>query len=94
MQYALNSARIRDFDIPIPPISEQHRIVAEVERRLSVAQQVEAGVQAQLARAARLRQAVLKAAFEGRLARLAPRVEHIQFSHPMWNGPDRLELFD
>jgi len=41
--------------------------VAEVERRLSVARQVESAVQEALVRASRLRQAVLKSAFEGRL---------------------------
>ena len=67
MQYALNSERIRNFDVPLPPLEEQRRIVAEVERRLSVAREVEAAVEAALVRASRLRQAVLKSAFEGRL---------------------------
>ncbi|MGC9395159.1 MAG: hypothetical protein ACP5J4_09905, partial [Anaerolineae bacterium] len=39
----------------------------EVERRLSVVAEVEAAVDANLARAERLRQAILKRAFEGRL---------------------------
>ena len=67
MQYALNSGRIKDFHCPLPPIPEQHRIVAEVERRLSVVAAMEATVAANLARAGRLRQAVLKRAIEGRL---------------------------
>jgi type I restriction enzyme S subunit len=58
---------IRKFDIPLPPLAEQRRIVAEVERRLSVAQEVESVVAASVARAFRLRQSVLKSAFEGRL---------------------------
>ena len=49
--------------------SEQRRIVAEVERRLSVIQQAEATVQANLTRAERLRQSILKRAFEGKLVR-------------------------
>ena len=53
--------------MPLPPLPEQHRIVAEVERRLSVVAELEATVAANLARAGRLRQAVLKRAFEGRL---------------------------
>lgn len=48
-------------------LAEQRRIVAEVERRLSVVKEVEAVVAASMARAARLRQSVLKSAFEGRL---------------------------
>jgi type I restriction enzyme, S subunit len=59
---------IRKFDIPFPPLPEQLRIVGEVERRLSVAQEIEAVVEASMKRAARLRQAVLKAAFEGTFA--------------------------
>ena len=50
-----------------PPLAEQRRIVGEVERRLSVAQQAEAAVEASLARAERLRQSILKQAFSGRL---------------------------
>jgi type I restriction enzyme S subunit len=41
--------------------------VAEVERRLSVVQELEGTLAANLARAERLRQAILKRAFEGRL---------------------------
>jgi type I restriction enzyme S subunit len=53
--------------IPLPPLAEQQRIVAEVERRLSVVAEVEATVEASLARAGRLRQSILKRAFEGKL---------------------------
>ena len=42
---------LREFYIPLPPLAEQRRIVAEVERRLSVAQQAEATVETSLARA-------------------------------------------
>jgi type I restriction enzyme S subunit len=52
---------------PLPPLEEQRQIVAEVERRLSLAAGVESALAASLARAARLRQAVLKSAFEGKL---------------------------
>jgi len=67
MQYALNSERIRGFTFPLPPLAEQYRIVAEVERRLSVVQEVETVIAANVARAERLRQSILKQAFEGRL---------------------------
>ena len=53
--------------IPIPPLAEQRRIVAEVERRLSIIQQAEAAVEAGLKRADRLRQSILKQAFSGKL---------------------------
>ena len=58
---------LREFYIPLPPLAEQRRIVAEVERRLSVVHQAEATVEASLARAERLRQSILKQAFSGRL---------------------------
>ena len=66
-QPALNKSRVQEIFLPLPPLSEQERIVAEVERRLSVVQQAEATVEATLARAERLRQSILKQAFSGRL---------------------------
>jgi len=51
--------------IPLPPLSEQNRIVDEVDRRFSVLVQVEATVQTSLARCGLLRQAILKRAFGG-----------------------------
>jgi type I restriction enzyme S subunit len=59
--------KIKTSIIPLPPLSEQKRIVTEIERRLSVVAEVEAVVAALLARSARLRQAILKQAFEGKL---------------------------
>ncbi len=64
---SINLSLLAQFPIPIPPIAEQHRIVAEVERRLSIIQQVEEVVDTSLKRAERLRQSVLKQAFCGRL---------------------------
>ena len=58
---------IHTMPIPLPPLAEQHRVVAEVERRLSVVLQAEATVEASLARAERLRQSILKQAFCGML---------------------------
>jgi type I restriction enzyme S subunit len=52
--------------IPLPSLAEQMRIVAEVERRLSVVDELEAVVNASLQRASRLRQAVLQRAFTGK----------------------------
>ena len=63
----LNGKILRSMVFPLPPSAEQHRIVAEVERRLSVIQQAEVAVQANLTRAERLRQSILKRAFEGKL---------------------------
>jgi hypothetical protein len=53
--------------IAIPPLAEQTRIVAEVERRLSVVEELESVVTANLQRAVRLRQSILQKAFTGQL---------------------------
>lgn len=54
---------LRIVRVVLPPLLEQERIVAEVERRLSVADALEATLTANLRRATRLRQAVLQRAF-------------------------------
>lgn len=59
---------LKAMAIPLPSLVEQSRIVAEVERRLSVVEEMEATVEANLQRATRLRQSILQKAFEGKLA--------------------------
>lgn len=61
--------------VPLPPLTEQVEIVAEVDRRLSVANAAETQVEHALQRAARLRQAILKHAFEGKLVPQDPTDE-------------------
>jgi len=46
----LNTTIIKSIDVSIPPVSEQTRIVAEVERRLSVVEELEAVVKPTTAR--------------------------------------------
>jgi type I restriction enzyme S subunit len=65
----LNLREIKSILIPLPPLAEQKRIAAEVERRLSVIEEVEKLVDASLQRAARLRQSILERAFSGRLVK-------------------------
>ena len=60
-------AGLRRFAIPLAPLAEQQQIVVEVERRLSVIEELEAAIQANLTRADRLRQSVLRQAFDGKL---------------------------
>jgi len=50
---------------PVNPAGAGSRIVAEVERRLSVVEELEAVVCANLQRAIRLRQSILQKAFSG-----------------------------
>jgi type I restriction enzyme S subunit len=67
VQPNLNLSIIKNTRLPLPPLEEQRRIVAEVERRLSLAAGVESTLAVSMSRAGRLRQSVLKSAFEGRL---------------------------
>ena len=63
----LNKSKFQALEIPLPPLAEQTRIVAEVERRLSVVEELESVVSANLQRATRLRQSILQKAFTGGL---------------------------
>ena len=82
-QAGISGQDIKAMPIPIPPTEEQIRITREVNRRLSVLDQVESTVQASLARCGLLRQAILKRAFEGRLVPAPPEPttpDHAQLS--------------
>lgn len=59
----LTAEKFVEIEFPLPPPAEQARIVAEVERRLSVVEELEATVAANLQRATRLRNSVLRSAF-------------------------------
>ena len=74
-QANVNGTKLAAMAIPLPPLAEQQHIVAEVERRLSVIQQAEASVEANLTRASRLRQSILKQAFSGKLVPQDPNDE-------------------
>ncbi len=63
----LGAEKFSAIPFPLPPFAEQTRIVAEVEQRLSVVEELEAVVSANLQRASRLRQAILQKAFTGKL---------------------------
>lgn len=63
----LSSRTVSDIPLPYPQVDEQDRIVAEVERRLSVVDELETLVATNLARAGRLRQSILAKAFSGEL---------------------------
>lgn len=59
---------MREFEVPLPEtIGEQHRIVQEIESRLSVADKMEQSIQESLQKAEALRQSILKKAFCGEL---------------------------
>jgi type I restriction enzyme, S subunit len=64
VQPNLNLSLVRAVCVPLPPLAEQRRIVAEVDRHLSIIREVEAEIDANLKRARALRQATLGRAFE------------------------------
>ncbi|MEJ7811499.1 MAG: hypothetical protein WKG32_13890 [Gemmatimonadaceae bacterium] len=74
--YKINQRDLEATMLPVPEsVAQQRTIVAEVERHLTVADRTAAEIDVQLARAARLRQAILKRAFEGRLVPQDPADE-------------------
>jgi type I restriction enzyme S subunit len=73
----LSLGRLATVEFPLPPLAEQHQIVAEVERRLSIVTGAEAQVDANLRRADRLRQSILKQAFSGQLVPQGPNDEPV-----------------
>ena len=75
LQPNLSPLRLKMFALPLSPLAEQHRIVAEVEQRFSVIDEMEKAVEQSLKRAERLRQSILKRAFEGKLVPQDPSDE-------------------
>jgi type I restriction enzyme S subunit len=66
---------LRRLPIPLPPLKEQEKIVEEFERLNTVAENIEKTIEAELIRADRLRQSILKQAFSGQLAPQDPNDE-------------------
>ncbi len=66
---------IQRIPISLPHLPEQHKVVEEIERRLSVADEMAKVVDQGLKRAERLRQSILKKAFEGKLVPQDPNDE-------------------
>ncbi len=64
---AITGNQLKTFEIPLPSLAEQEQIVSELERHLLVADEVEATITSELRRSERLRQAILKQAFSGKL---------------------------
>ncbi|MFZ3091184.1 MAG: restriction endonuclease subunit S [Nitrospirota bacterium] len=67
-QPVISQGKLYPIEISIPEKKEeQQKIVEEIESRLSVAEEVEEAIDINLKRSERLRQAILKKAFSGRL---------------------------
>ena len=71
----LRRENIEAMLVPLPPLPEQKQIVSELERHLSVADEIEATLDAEIKRAERLRQSILKQAFSGQLVPQDPKDE-------------------
>ena len=65
--YSRHFQFLEKADIPVPLLTEQKQIVSELERCLSIADNVETTIGSELTRANRLRQSILKHAFSGKL---------------------------
>lgn len=63
----LNVAHVRDLLIPVPSLKDQLGALNKLEKIMEATLETEATLDAQLLESTRLRQAVLKRAFEGRL---------------------------
>lgn len=66
-QKALNKERVKFFDIPLIPILEQPKVLAQIESRLSVCDKIEETIEISLLQAEALRLSIIKKAFEGKL---------------------------
>ncbi len=71
----LNQKILLGLPVPLAPAAEQLRVTQEIERHFSVVDALKMAVKAQQPRCARLRQSVLKWAFEGRLVDQDPSDE-------------------
>jgi len=74
-QHNISLSLIHRMPIPLAPLSEQGQALSEVEERLSLTTSAEKQLDADLLRAARLRQSVLTQAFDGKLVPQDPTDE-------------------
>src|SRR5437870_3324087 len=64
---SINLSKLSRLPVPVAPIAEQRRILAELDRQFSVVEHVEATTAEQLRRGRTLRSGILRLSFSGRL---------------------------
>lgn len=74
-QPALNKSRVQAIPVPVPPAAEARRIVSFIETHESAVEPMGQSARHAILRAGRLRQSILKWAFEGRLVDQDPNDE-------------------
>jgi len=72
---SINHTKLSGLPVPVPSSEEQGRIVEEIERCFSIADASERTIEQSLKQAERLRQSILKQAFEGKLVPQDPKDE-------------------
>jgi type I restriction enzyme S subunit len=94
--HTLSLSKVSRLPVPLAPVAEQLRATEEVDRLTTLALAAERGVTANTQRCARLRQSILKWAFEGRLVDQDPTdepasrlLERIQAERESTNGHPR-----
>ena len=85
---SISQPQIARFPVLLPPLAEQHRIVTEVERRLSICDNMETTIAESLQKAESLRQSILKKAFEGKLLN-ERELEEVR-NAPDWEPAEKL----
>lgn len=65
--HTLSISKVANFLVPLPPLAEQLRALAEIDAKLTTTVALVKAVNANVIRAARLRQSILRAAFDGSL---------------------------
>lgn len=66
--FTLSTRKIRNIEIPLPPLEQQTRIIEELDRLTVPINSQMVQIETSLRRASRMRQSVLRQAFSGRLA--------------------------
>jgi type I restriction enzyme, S subunit len=72
---SINLTKLGALPIPVPPLELQRAMVSEIDRTLAVANRTADEIDVQLARATKLRHAILRSGFEGKLVPQNPTDE-------------------